>query len=146
MTPDDTKPLPDTREPGYCVICGDFHLITPVPGRSGGVCGSPSCQQRLEPPEPYVPGHHHVCGVGGEPRVGHAEYRQCRCGQWFHWGGSMWWKVRHPPASWLRAHGLGDAGAFWSYEDDPGPSAGELFTSTGGWRYLLRYFLRGRRS
>ena len=33
----------DTREPGYCIVCGDFHLITPVPGRRGGVCGN--CEQ-----------------------------------------------------------------------------------------------------
>ena len=32
-----------TREPGYCIFGCGFHVVTPIPGRSGGVCGN--CEQ-----------------------------------------------------------------------------------------------------
>ena len=35
--------LDGTREPGYCIFGCGFHMVTPVPGRSGGVCGN--CEQ-----------------------------------------------------------------------------------------------------
>lgn len=133
----------EEREPGYCVTCGVFHLLTPVPGRPGaGVCGAPSCRERLEP---YEPGPRHVCNTSDRLKPGHPEYRQCGCGQWLHSGGGYWYPVRRPPVRWLREHGM-DAGEFWScgHEEDS-PSLGESFTAgAGGWRYLLRYFLRRR--
>jgi hypothetical protein len=131
----------DLREPGYCIVCGDFHLITPIPGHpGGGVCGAPSCQERLQPPEP---GARHVCNTGDRLKPGHAEYRQCSCGQWYHSGGGYWYKVPHPPARWLRSHGV-DAGEFWGYgdEDEEDSSLGAFFTSISRWRYLLRYLWR----
>ena len=100
----------DTREPGYCIVCGDFHLITPVPGRPGGVCGN--CEQagRLDLPPPP-----------DQPRYARR-------------------------ISWRQQRRLQRTAAeFWSYGGD-GKHAGELFTGPGRRRYLLRYFLRGRRS
>jgi hypothetical protein len=136
--PDDGS---DERQPGYCVVCGDFHLVTPVPGRSGGVCGNPSCRERLEP---YEPGPRHVCNLSDRLKPGHPEYRQCSCGQWLHSAGGYWYRVRRPPVRWLREHGLSDAGEFWADGDDeePGVSFGEFYTSIGGWRFWLRSLLQ----
>lgn len=126
----------DGREPGYCLGCGRFLLLAPVPGLLGGVCGD-ACRNRLEPPEP---GSRHVCNTGSRLKPGHPEYRQCSCGQWLHSGGGYWYRVRHPPARWLREHGA-DPAEFWGYggeEDDDSP-LGALFAR---WRYLLRCLLR----
>jgi hypothetical protein len=52
----DVDAKPDMREPGYCVYGCGFHMVTPVPGRSGGVCGN--CEQagRADlPPAPDRP-------------------------------------------------------------------------------------------
>ena len=132
-----------TREPGYCIACGDFHLLTPVAGRPGGVCGAPSCRERLEPYEEPDAGH--VCNTGDRLKPGHPEYRQCRCGQWFHSGGGYWYRVERPPARWLREHGM-DAGEFWGYGEDEeqGSPFGAFFTSRHWLRRLLR-MLRGNR-
>ena len=42
----------DGKEPGYCIFGCGFHMVTPIPGRSGGVCGN--CEQagRLNLPPP----------------------------------------------------------------------------------------------
>jgi hypothetical protein len=42
----------EARKPGYCIFGCGFHMVTPVPGRSGGVCGN--CEQagRLDLPPP----------------------------------------------------------------------------------------------
>ena len=135
----------DTRVPGYCIVCGDFHLITPIPGHyGGGVCGAPSCQERLQP---YEPGPRHVCNTSDRLKPGHPEYRQCSCGQWFHSGGGYWYRVERPPARWLQEHGLGGDAAedFWDYgtDDEPGSPFGEFFTSRHWLRRLL-WMLRGK--
>ena len=131
----------DEREPGYCLGCGRFLLLSPVPGQRGGVCGG-TCRNRLEPPEP---GPRHVCNTSDRLKPGHPEYRQCSCGQWFHSGGGYWYRVRRPPVRWLREHGM-DPGEFWSYggEEEQGSRFGAFFASADGLRYLLRYFLRRR--
>ena len=43
----------DGREPGYCVFGCGFCMVTPVPGRSGGVCGN--CEQAGRPGLPPAP-------------------------------------------------------------------------------------------
>lgn len=74
--------------------------------------------------------------------MGHSYYRQCRCGQWYFWGGSLWYPVAHPSRKWLHEHGA-DAEDLWTMEDEkPGFVFGEFFTSIGRFRYLLRYLLR----
>jgi hypothetical protein len=66
----------------------------------------------------YVPSHH-ICGVGGEPKPGHADYRCCRCGQWYWWSGRLWKPSASPGAEWLRSRGLGeDAEDFWDFSGD----------------------------
>ena len=42
----------DQRQPGYCVFGCGFHMVTPIPGYSGGVCVN--CEQagRLYLPPP----------------------------------------------------------------------------------------------
>ena len=106
------------------------------------MCAAPSCRERLEP---YEPGPRHVCNTGDRLKPGHPEYRRCGCGQWFHSAGGYWYRVQHPPARWLREHGV-DAGEFWSYgdeTDDDRPSFGEVFASgAAGWRYLFRWLLQ----
>lgn len=132
---------PCPPEPGYCAACGRFALLD----REGACVNSPSCQQRLQPPEPY--GGPHVCNTGDRLKPGHPEYRQCSCGQWFHSSGGYWYRVQRPPVRWLREHGLDPAG-FWDYgepDGEPRPSAGEFFSSPGGWRYLLRWLFRSLR-
>lgn len=132
---------PDLREPGYCIVCGDFHLVMPVPGRPGGVCGSLSCQERLQP---YEPGPRHVCNTGYLRRPGHSEYRQCSCGQWLHaCEYSYWYKVDRPPRKWLQKHGM-DPGEFWDNLSDPSPQEsvfGAFSSSMTKWRYIFRYLL-----
>ena len=87
----------------------------------------------------YVPGHH-VCGVGGRPKPGHACYRRCRCGLWFTYTGSMWVPGR-PSRRWLRDHGLGaDPGAFWDFGSGPA-GAGSVFGEFFAGRHWLRRFL-----
>ena len=49
-------PEPDTREPGYCIYGCGFCMVTPVPGRSGGVCGNCAQAGRADlPPGPDRP-------------------------------------------------------------------------------------------
>ena len=36
-------PGADLREPGYCIFGCGFHMVTPIPGRAGGICGN--CEQ-----------------------------------------------------------------------------------------------------
>lgn len=51
-----TNQAEDTREPGYCIYGCGYHMVTPIPGRSGGICGN--CEQagRAElPPGPDRP-------------------------------------------------------------------------------------------
>jgi hypothetical protein len=51
LGPDD-----DAREPGYCIFGCGFHMVTPVPGRSGGVCGNCGQAGRADlPPGPDRP-------------------------------------------------------------------------------------------
>ena len=127
---------PPDSEPGYCIICGDFHLITPVPGRRGGVCAAPSCRERLQP---YEPGPRHVCNTSDRRKPGHPEYRQCSCGQWYHSGGGYWYRVPHPPARWLREHGMNPE-EFWDMDDqDQGT---RLFDDFPVRRPTLLMFLR----
>jgi hypothetical protein len=33
-------PEAGTGEPGYCIFGCGFRMVTPVPGRSGGICGN----------------------------------------------------------------------------------------------------------
>lgn len=43
----------DTGEPGYCIFGCGFRMVTPVPGRSGGVCGNCAQAGRADlPPGP----------------------------------------------------------------------------------------------
>lgn len=114
---------PDLTEPGYCVACGDFRLLTPVPDWGGGACGQCLATRRLDPPEP---GDRHACNTGTRLKPGHPEYRQCSCGQWLHSGGGYWYRVDRPPRRWLREHGM-DPGEFWDLGDDDGPRLFEDF-------------------
>ncbi len=129
----------DEREPGYCIACGRFLLLSPVPGLRGGVCGD-ACRNRLEPPEPAS---RHVCNTGDRHKPGHPEYRQCTCGQWYHSGGGYWYRVRRPPARWLREHGV-DPGEFWGYGEEEDSSLGAFFARPHRWRFLLWRLTRGR--
>ena len=114
--------VPETA-PGYCAACGRFALLTP----EGACANSPSCQQRLQPPEPYDGPH--VCNTSDRLKPGHPEYRQCTCCQWLHSGGGYWYRVNHPPRRWLREHGL-DPAEFWDLaDDDPVPRLFDDFTA-----------------
>ena len=45
-----------TTEPGYCIFGCGFHMVTPVPGRSGGICGNCTQAGRADlPPGPDRP-------------------------------------------------------------------------------------------
>ena len=49
-------PEQDTREPGYCIFGCGYHMVTPIPGRSGGVCGNCVQAGRADlPPGPDRP-------------------------------------------------------------------------------------------
>ena len=97
--------------------------------------------------------HEHRCGVGGRPKTGQADIRQCRCGLFYLWNG-VGWNPMGPLAIWLHrrelAEGLDDF--FGDMGDDPWdaaasaargwrprmPTAYDLVTA---WR-MLRMFLR----
>jgi hypothetical protein len=50
------RPEADVREPGYCVFGCGFRMVTPVPGRSGGICGNCAQAGRADlPPGPDRP-------------------------------------------------------------------------------------------
>jgi hypothetical protein len=122
-------------EPGYCVSCGDFHMLTPVPEWSGSACGQCVATRRLDPPEE---GPRHVCNLSGHRGPGRPEYRQCSCGQWLWSRGTFWYRVDHPPVRWLREHGV-DPGDFWTLDDEHGSA---WFGEAGPGRPSLRWFLR----
>ena len=42
----------DVREPGYCIFGCGFCMVTPIPGRSRGVCGNCAQAGRLDLPPP----------------------------------------------------------------------------------------------
>lgn len=128
-------------EPGYCVACGTFHLLTPVPEWGGGACRWCIATRRLDPPEP---GGRHVCNTGDRLKPGHPVYRRCGCGQWFHSGGGYWYRVDRPPVRWLREHGM-DPGEFWNLDGD----GAAWFEEAGpGWprlRVFLSWLFHGKR-
>ena len=111
-------------DPGYCAGCGDYHLITRLPSDPAPICTWCRETRRLEPPEP---GPRHVCNTSSRLKPGHPEYRRCTCGQWLWSGGGYWYRVPHPPARWLREHGLNPED-FWDLQDDnAGPRLFEEF-------------------
>ena len=125
-------------EPGYCIACRAYHLLTPVPEWGGPACNQCITTRRLDPPEP---GPRHTCNTSNRPKPGHPEYRQCTCGQWYRSGGGYWYQVPHPPRRWLREHGL-DPEEFWTLEDD-GPRLFDNFhTRNPTLLTLLRYLFR----
>lgn len=135
--------MTDDGEPGYCIACRDWHMLTPVPEWGGGACQQCQATRRLDPPEP---GSYHVCNTSDRLKPGHPDYRRCTCGQWFHSTGGYWYRVPHPPARWLREHGM-SPGDFWNLDDEPqrrvrwfeelGPGRPSLIT-------LLRWLFSGR--
>lgn len=128
-------------EPGYCIACHDYHLLTPVPEWGGGACGNCIATRRLDPPEQ---GPSHICNTSDRHKPGHPEYRQCTCGQWYHSGGGYWYRVPRPPARWLHEHGV-DPGEFWDLQDDDtGPRFFEDFTARRPTLLMiLRWLFRG---
>jgi len=123
-------------DPGYCVACGDWHMLTLVPEWGGAACAQCVFTRRLDPPEP---GERHVCNTGDRLKPGHPEYRRCSCGQWFHSGGGYWYRVSRPPVRWLRGHGV-DPGEFWGLDEEP--QGATWFEEAGRGRPSLRLFLR----
>ena len=118
-----TTPTESPGEPGYCIACRGFRLLTPVPEWGGHACAHCISTHRLDPPEP---GPRHVCNTRDRRKPGHPENRQCTCGQWFWSGGGYWYRVPHPPIRWLREHGMNPE-EFWDLQDDPGPRLFEDF-------------------
>ena len=114
---------PPESAPGYCIACGGYHLLTPVPEWGGNACNTCIATRRLDPPEQ---GPRHTCNTSSRHQPGHPEYRRCSCGQWFHSGGGYWYPIQHPPARWLREHGL-NPDEFWIAGNDPGPRLFEDF-------------------
>ena len=127
--------MPEPDEPGYCIACGGYHLLTPVPDWGGSACAHCTATRRLDPPEP---GPRHTCNTSDRRKPGHPEYRRCTCGQWFHSGGGYWYRVQRPPIRWLREHGL-NPGDYWTAGDDAGP---RLFSEFSARRPTLRTLLR----
>ena len=126
-------------EPGYCIACRGFHLLTSVPAWGGPACSTCIATRRLDPPEP---GPRHACNTSDRHKPGHPEYRRCSCGQWYHSGGGYWYRVKHPPVRWLREHGI-DPEDFWGIDDNPGPRLFEDFTARRpALLMLLRWLFR----
>ena len=124
--------------PGYCRICGRFSLLTP----EGACANSPSCQQRLTPPEAYDGPH--ACSLSDLRKPGHPAYRQCSCGQWLHAAeGNYWYRVDRPPRHWLREHGM-DPEEFWGMEEagEPDSPFGAFYSSMTDWRSVIRWLFR----
>ena len=136
MSPKTRAVQPD--EPGYCIACGGYRLLAPVPGWGGNACGQCIATRRLDPPEP---GPRHVCNTSDRLRPGHPEYRRCPCGQWFHSGGGYWYRVPHPPVRWLREHGP-DPGEFWFAQEDKPPLFSEFPVRRPGLLMILRWLFR----
>jgi hypothetical protein len=130
-----TQPEP---EPGYCIACHAYHLLTPVPDWGGSACNSCIATRRLDPPEP---GPRHVCNTSSRPARGHPRYRRCTCGQWLYSGGGYWYPVPHPPTRWLHEHGM-DPGDLWDLKEDPGPRLFEDFGRRPTLLTLLRSLFR----
>lgn len=42
----------DAQEPGYCIFGCGFHMVTRIPGQSGGICGNCAQAGRLDLPPP----------------------------------------------------------------------------------------------
>ena len=109
----------DEGEPGYCIACRDWHMLTPVPEWGGWACQQCKATRRLDPPEE---GPRHVCNTSSRHKPGQPEYRRCACGQWFWAGSGYWYRVRAPHITWLREHGM-DPAEFWTMDGarPPGP-------------------------
>ena len=135
-----TDPDAGETRPGYCATCGRYALLGP----QGACVNSPSCTQNLQPPEPHDGPHH--CNTSTRRREGQPAYRQCTCGQWLWAGSGYWYRVNHPPARWLRHHGLNTDDTWYAHEDTrPADPYGEMhYTATRIW-YQLRAILRALR-
>ena len=126
-------------EPGYCIACGGYHLLTEVPEWGGNACNQCITTRRLDPPEP---GPRHTCNTSTRHKPGQPQYRQCTCGQWLWAGSGYWYRVPRPPIRWLREHGLNPQ-EFWGLDDNTGPRLFDDFhTRRPTLLMLLRYLFR----